>query len=246
MRVLFAGPSLFGVTPDLAGLTLLPPARQGDIARAVADGASAIGLVDGYFDAVAAPWHKEILFALGRGVDMLGASSMGALRAAECAAFGMRPIGSIAFDYHSGALDDDAAVALNHGPEELGYPALTEPLVNVKPTLHRLRHLQLITEAELARLWERACSLYFQDRSVEALFADEERLGLDAAYREHLVNRKAEDALLLIAELKQSATSRVSPRAETQPSSPFARQVLAGMLGTTTVELDDRQAEAVR
>jgi len=231
MRVLFAGPSLCGVTPDLTGLVLRPPARQGDIARAVAEGATAIGLVDGYFDAVAAPWHKEILFALEHGVDMLGASSMGALRAAECAAFGMRPIGSIALDYHSGALDDDAAVALNHGPEELGYPSLTEPLVNVKPTLQRLRHLHLITEAEHARLWERACNLYFQDRSVEALFAAEDRLGLDAAYRAHLVNRKAEDALLLIAELKQSATSRVSPKVAPQPASPFARQVLAGMLG---------------
>src|SRR4051794_13144181 len=116
MRILFAGPSIHGVAPDLSGIALRPPAKQGDVAQAVLDGATSIGLVDGYFDAVAAPWHKEILFALAHGVGMLGASSMGALRAAECASFGMRPVGSIAHAYLSGDLDDDAAVAISHGP----------------------------------------------------------------------------------------------------------------------------------
>lgn len=229
MKVLFIGPSLGGEAPDLGGLEVRSPARQGDIARAVIDGAVAIGLVDGYFDAVAAPWHKEILFALSSGVTMLGASSMGALRAAECAVFGMRPVGSIALDYCSGALDDDAAVAISHGPEELGYPTLTEPLVNVKPTLERLRELQLISEPEHQRLWERACRLHFKDRSVEALLADEERGELPAAYRQHHVNRKAEDALLLISELKQcSAADRRSPAP--QIPSFFSRNILAEML----------------
>ena len=63
---------------------------------AVRDGATAIGLVDGYFGGAAAVWHKEILYALSLGVRVLGASSMGALRAAECAAYGMEPVGEIA------------------------------------------------------------------------------------------------------------------------------------------------------
>lgn len=233
MRVLFAGPSLHGVEPDLTGIVSLPPARQGDIARAVLDGAGSIGLVDGYFDAVAAPWHKEILFALERGVTMLGASSMGALRAAECAAFGMRPIGVIARDYFNGTLDDDAAVAISHGPEELGYPPLSEPLVNVKPTLHRLRTLQLIDEQDHVRLWNRACRLYFKDRSVEAIFPAEERAELMAAYVAHRINRKADDALQLIDELKLCPEQPSQRRAELEQSSPFARQVLAEMLGET-------------
>jgi len=231
MRILFAGPSLHGVEPDLEGITLRPPARQGDIARAVLEGAGAIGLVDGYFDAVAAPWHKEILFALAQGVTMLGASSMGALRAAECAAYGMRPVGQIARDYSTGALDDDAAVAISHGPEELGYPPVSEPLVDVKPTLQRLRNLQLITEQEHVRLWARASATYFKDRSAEALFPAEERPELLAAYVAHRVNRKAEDALLLIAELKLCAPVPGPKQVDGQLPSPFARQVLAGMLG---------------
>jgi hypothetical protein len=231
MRVLFVGPSLYGATPDLTGISVRPPAKQGDIAQAVLDGAGAIGLVDGFFDAVAAPWHKEILFALARGVTMLGASSMGALRAAECAAFGMLPVGEIAHDYLSGALDDDAAVAISHGPEELGYPPLTEPLVNVKPTLDRLHDLGLISAPERLRLWERACRLYFKDRSLEALLPSEERREILAAYREHRVNRKAEDALLLIAELKRSTVRGNPPSAEPQHPSFFSRHILPGMLG---------------
>lgn len=231
MRVLFVGPSLYGETPDLTGISVRPPARQGDIAQAVLDGAEAIGLVDGFFDAVAAPWHKEILFALARGVTMLGASSMGALRAAECAAFGMRPIGEIAHDYCSGALDDDAAVAISHGPEELGYPPLTEPLVNVKPTLDRMRDLGLISEPEQRRFWERACRLYFKDRSLEALVPAGERSEILAAYRKHRVNRKAEDALLLISELKRCAASASPALTEPQPASFFSRHILPGMLG---------------
>ncbi|WP_055049324.1 TfuA-like protein [Devosia sp. A16] len=230
MRVLFVGPSLYGETPDLTGLVVRSPARQGDVARAVLDGAGAIGLVDGFFDAVAAPWHKEILFALERGVTMLGASSMGALRAAECAAFGMLPIGAIAQDYLSGALDDDAAVAISHGPEELGYPPLTEPLVNVRPTLDRLRELGLISDAERTRIWERAGRLYFKDRSLEALLPADEREELIAAYRKHKVNRKAADALLLVAELKTcKAMASVHPT-EPEPSF-FSRYVLPELMG---------------
>lgn len=229
MRVLFVGPSLYGETPDLAGITVRPPARQGDIARAVLDGAGAIGLVDGFFDAVAAPWHKEILFALGRGVTMLGASSMGALRAAECAVFGMLPIGDIAQQYLTGALDDDAAVAISHGPEELGYPPLTEPLVNVKPTLDRLLELQLISAPEHARIWDRAGRLYFKDRSIEALLP-EERPEVLGAYRTHKVNRKAKDALLLVTELKTCKALASSHPAEPEPSF-FSRHILPEMLG---------------
>ena len=69
---------------------------------AVSAGATVIGIVDGYFEYVAPVWHKEILYALSSGCTVLGAASMGALRACECAAFGMRGIGRIFEDYREG------------------------------------------------------------------------------------------------------------------------------------------------
>lgn len=236
MRVLFVGPSLYDEALDFTGVVVRSPARQGDIAQAVLDGAGAIGLVDGFFDAVAAPWHKEILFALERGVAMLGSSSMGALRAAECAAFGMHPIGTIARDYCSGVLDDDAAVAICHGPVELGYPPLTEPLVNVRPTLDRLRDLQVISVPEQTRIWERACRLHFKDRTAEAIIAAHERQEILPAYREHKINRKAEDARLLVRVLQQcAATSAPKPTTPERPSF-FTRHILPELIRETRLE----------
>ena len=55
---------------------------------------------------------------------------MGALRAAECAAYGMEPVGEMARAYASGRLDDDAAVALVHAPPEFGSQPMSEPLVD--------------------------------------------------------------------------------------------------------------------
>ncbi|WP_374621723.1 TfuA-like protein [Devosia sp.] len=228
MKILFAGPTLSGLTPDLDGITLRPPARLGDIADAVLEGAAAIGLVDGYFDAVAAPWHKEILYALASGVNLLGSSSMGALRAAECAAFGMRPIGAIALAYLSGALDDDAAVALCHGPAELGYPPLTEPLVTVAATLDHLLALGLVDAAEHGRLVLRAQHLNFRDRTVEALFAGADSAAR-TAYRLHRVDSKARDALQLIEALRQCPQTRGRPADIGLPATLFTTDVLPAL-----------------
>ena len=80
-----------------------PPAKQGDICRAVQErGPDAVALIDGYFEQVPAVWHKEILWAMKLGVQVYGASSMGALRAAELQQFGMIGVGKIFEAYVSG------------------------------------------------------------------------------------------------------------------------------------------------
>ncbi len=138
MKIVFAGPSLYGAKLDWGDVRLAPPASQGDLFRAVTEGATAIGLIDGYFGATASVWHKEILFALRRGVHVVGGASMGALRAAECAAFGMEPVGRIAADYLSGVIDDDSLVAISHGPAEVGFAPVTDALVDTLATIDRL------------------------------------------------------------------------------------------------------------
>ena len=171
MKVLFVGPSLAGVDYPGDGLEIQGPAANGDLTRAVLAGARIIGLVDGVFGSVAAVWHKEILFALSEGVRVLGAASMGALRAAECAQFGMEPVGVIANRFLEGSLDDDAAVALTHMPGELGWGALSEPLVDVEATLDALRDRALITAGEFTALNASAAAIFFKRRSIEAIVA---------------------------------------------------------------------------
>lgn len=172
MKVAFIGPTL----PD-ARLTagkevlVLAPAVQGDILRAVESGAVAIGLVDGNFENVAPVWHKEILYALSQGVRVFGAASMGALRAAECASFGMVGIGDIFRQYATGARVDDADVALIHGPAELGYLPLTLPLVNIDATLKRLGEDGALASDLVAAIAATAAGIFYKERNWANIIA---------------------------------------------------------------------------
>ncbi len=169
MKIIFVGPSLHR---DLAFLrrrqddiVWAGPARCGDIARAARSGVTAIALVDGLFDQSAAPWHKEVLYALSLGLPVAGGASMGALRAAECAAFGMTGIGTIYRRYATGEIVDDAEVAQLHAPEELNYLPLTEPMVNVEPTLALLERLGVVSAAAVRDLAESARLTHYSERS---------------------------------------------------------------------------------
>jgi hypothetical protein len=66
-----------------------PPARKGDVYRVMASGVKTIILIDGVFHSTPSVWQREILHALEDGIRVVGASSMGALRAAELHQFGM-------------------------------------------------------------------------------------------------------------------------------------------------------------
>ena len=134
--VIFAGPSLPpSARPAVAGLEWRPPVGRGDLYLAALQRPRLIGVVDGYFETVPTVWHKEILWALAQGIHVYGAASIGALRAAELADFGMRGIGLVYRQFHSGLLTDDDEVAVLHGPAELDYVALTEAMVNVRSTV---------------------------------------------------------------------------------------------------------------
>src|SRR5262245_57987284 len=115
--VVFLGPSLpLDEARRLLDARYRPPAAMGDGYRLVSarPRPRRIAIIDGYFERMAAPWHKEILWALEHGVAVYGASSMGALRAAELEAFGMIGVGAIFADFRSGRLTDDDEVAVVH------------------------------------------------------------------------------------------------------------------------------------
>lgn len=205
MKVLFAGPSLHGLDLDFGDVVRRGPAEMGDIEAAVAEGATAIGLVDGHYGQVGAVWHKEILLALSEGAAVLGAASMGALRAAECAAFGMIPVGEIARRYCSGDLFDDADVALTNLPGEFGYAPVTIAMVDVEATAQALLREGQINDAEAGRIIATARGIYFQDREPEVLDAAlRSGHGADIAerFRANRRSQKADDARQLLEALR--------------------------------------------
>lgn len=207
-RCIFVGPTLHGVTNRPTEIEFLPPAARGDLIKAVADGHRWIGLVDGYFGTCASVWHKEILHALSIGCHVWGAASMGALRAAECRVFGMRPVGQIALGFVAGELTDDAEVALVHGPPEADYVPFTEALVDARATIAAMRTAGVIEDDEASGLIQAAQGLHFTERTVDSIAAHavgetERRTEVEKLFEAHRVRAKTSDALQLVREMHE-------------------------------------------
>jgi hypothetical protein len=160
---IFIGPTRPGNIP--ADADIRPPAQQGDIAAAALEGADTLILIDGFFHQTLAPWHKEILFAIERGCRVIGAGSLGALRAVECARYGAEPVGVIAGWYADESCTDDADVALAHACAEDGYRPLSIPLVNLRATAEAY-----IDEA--GHILAVARSIYYPERTWQRLRRD--------------------------------------------------------------------------
>lgn len=132
--VVFAGPSISAgcIYQCCAEVQIRPPVQLGDVCRLAAAGPATLVLLDGYFSQVPAVWHKEIMLALSQGCRVIGAASLGALRAAELAAEGMEGVGWVYQQYQGGQLTDDDEVALLHADATLGYQHLSLPLVDLR------------------------------------------------------------------------------------------------------------------
>jgi hypothetical protein len=225
--LVFTGPTLSQAEARARfGGTILPPARQGDIWRAVrAHRPAVIGLIDGVFFHQPAVWHREILWAMAEGVHMFGAASMGALRAAELAPFGMRGVGRVFAAFRDGhwpgfaePFEDDDEVAVFHAPAELGHAPLSDAMVDLRDTLLAASDNGVITAAEAQALAKRLKALPFGERSLSQILA----VGagcLDAASIAALrawlpagaVPRKRLDAVALLDELQQFLGRRPEP-----------------------------------
>ncbi|MEO1056848.1 MAG: TfuA-like protein [Actinomycetota bacterium] len=180
--VVFLGPSLDLDTArrHLPDATFLPPAGQFDLISAARRYAPrVIGLIDGYFHQQMAVWHKEILVALSEGIYVFGASSMGAMRAAELAPYGMRGIGQVYDWYQSGTVDRDDEVAIVHSDADSGYRPLSEPMVNIRATIDDARTGGVIDSRDGDRLVEAGLALPYADRTIRTVVRQAIADGLD-------------------------------------------------------------------
>jgi hypothetical protein len=218
--VIFLGPTLSHAEalPHLEA-TYLPPVAQGDVFRASKERPSAIGIVDGYFERLPAVWHKEILWALSEGIHVFGAASMGALRPAELATFGMRGVGAIYEAFHSGVLEDDDEVAVAHGDASTGYRATSEAMVNVRATLRCAEQDGIATAMVRGQLEAIAKRLFYPDRSYARVFSLALEQGMPAREVEalrtfvftHRVDQKRVDALALLDAVKRCCEEGAQP-----------------------------------
>jgi hypothetical protein len=225
--VVFLGPSLSALEARrIARCTVLPPARQGDVWRALASRPRAIALVDGFFESTPSVWHHEILDAIDAGVAVFGGASMGALRAAELSRHGMVGVGRIFGWYRDGVVRGDDEVALFHAGAELGYRPLTLPLVNVRRAAELAVEAGVLTNREASALVAAGAAIFYQERTWKGLLAaGRPRVGpavaskLRALFPGGPPDLKADDARATI----ETAAAFVRAAASTSPGDGGAR-----------------------
>jgi hypothetical protein len=209
--VVFLGPSLDTERArKILDAEYRPPAARGDIFKAVKEGARIIGLIDGVFFQACAIAHREILYALEHGVKVVGASSMGALRASELDVYGMEGVGRIYELYKKGELVSDDEVALLFEPDSL--KPLSEPLVNIRYNLNRAEERGIITREVKEKIVEVAKTLYYPERVYDRILSvaesevEEEVLEqLKKFLKEELRDLKREDAIEALKRIKEIA-----------------------------------------
>lgn len=221
--VVFLGPSLPPAeAQEKLPAIYCPPAARGDVYRAtlLRPAPAAIAIIDGLFTQQAAVNHKEILWAMTQGIHVFGASSMGALRAAELADFGMVGIGQIYEQLRSGELEDDDEVAITHGPQETGYVPLSDAMVDMRAMFKAALAGGVISAATEDMLLQASKDCFYPERSYARSLALAVQRGANKGELDEfrswlpLNNRsqKRDDALRLLSFIEQFLASSPGPK----------------------------------
>jgi len=220
MIVVFLGPTL-GIDEARALLpeaTFHPPVAQGDVWRAALQQPHAIGIVDGYFERLPAVWHKEILWAMTRGVHVYGAASMGALRAAELDGYGMVGVGAIYEGYRSGALERDDEVAITHAEAAAGYKRLSVALADIRATVRAAVEAGVVSASDAGAVLDAAERRHYSERRWPLILADA-TVRCKSGDLEPFVHwlphgersQKADDARAMLTLMRQQLAENVAP-----------------------------------
>jgi hypothetical protein len=218
---IFTGPTLPRTeAAKILDAEYLPPAAIGDVYRAAQKRPWAIGIIDGFFESTPSVWHKEVLWAMAQGIHVFGASSMGALRAAELADFGMVGVGTIFEAYRDGTIEDDDEVAVVHGPPELGYVQLNEAMVNIRATLKKAADEGVLSAATNEALIEIAKAQYYKNRTYDRMLSEatarrlpaEELASLKAWLPKNQINQKRLDAIAMLRAIGEAHAAALAPK----------------------------------
>ena len=164
--VVFLGPSapasdILSILPDAI---IRPPARRGDLYAYRILKHEFFLVIDGAFGNVLSISPREVVDVVRDGAVVVGASSMGALRAADCFPAGAHGVGTIfrLFKDRVISAEDEVAVLFR---EDLPFPPLTEPLINMRIALRRATRKGLVRALEAEKIISAAQSLHFTLRT---------------------------------------------------------------------------------
>ncbi|MEV7729691.1 TfuA-like protein [Streptomyces sp. NPDC087917] len=227
----FAGPTLEAkeILREIDDCIVHPPIRHGDLFSCDLRAEDFVLIIDGLYHGHEPIRHKEILHAMNNGTVVVGAASMGALRAAELHSYGMRGVGRVFEMYRSGEIDADDEVAVSHTEHPDG-SALSEALVNMRHALHLAGAEGLVDAARATALLEVARALPYPRRSWRAVARElnarggslpgdpglapaAERVGRLARERPEEASLKRQDAREALRHIRELRGSRPRPAA---------------------------------
>ncbi len=243
--VVYAGPSISAeqVHAVLPQAQLRPPAARGDLLAGDWHPGDTAVLIDGYFRERRSVGHKEILWLLSQGVDVIGAASMGALRAVELAPYGMRGVGTVYRMFASGEVDGDDEVGVLHGPADMGYRVLTPALVSLRYGCQQGAGTGQIPAAAGQRIVTAAKAMPFTHRTwpdLEQALDEADRPGLRTLRQ--LIDAgdwdiKRLDAVSALRAAAQSATETATRTATGEPTSRVTPARATADVGDDPAEL---------
>ncbi|MBR1121180.1 hypothetical protein JQ628_06615 [Bradyrhizobium lablabi] len=164
--IVFSGPSLSEAeVQQLVTCVHAPPIKRGDL-EAAGD-YDLFVILDGEFGQNLSVTPKEILSVLERGKTVIGAASMGALRASELDRSGMIGVGWVYHYFRKSPVRRDADVALVYSP--LDFKPMTVPLVDIEYWMEQALVAGLIAPKDSGRLLKLARGIFFADRTPDRL-----------------------------------------------------------------------------
>lgn len=180
------------------------PIKRGDLNLALKENPDIIAIIDGVFHQNSAVGHKEILSVMKSGVQVFGASSMGALRASELDSLGMVGIGYCYEQYATGAIDSDDDVAVMLDSESL--EPLSVPLINMRYVFTNARDENVISDNEKDELLAIAKKTYYPKRNYSRILNEsslnDDKKGKLIDFIRESDDIKKEDAKLLLEHIK--------------------------------------------
>jgi hypothetical protein len=167
--LLFVGPSVSAA--DLArllspGVEVRPPICRGDLPEALKDSdIRGIAIIDGEFFQKLAVSPKEILWALKRGIFIVGGASMGALRATELSPYGMIGVGQVFEWYSKNIVTRDDDVAVSYVALGSTYLLLNVAMVQVLWITQKGKELRWISKKSAENILRAARRIHWKNRT---------------------------------------------------------------------------------
>lgn len=169
---IFLGPTLNGKKAmEIFDADYRPPAKKGDLLRLASfedESNHIVGLIDGMFLQDYPPTPIEVYqLAIKKNVIVVGAASLGALRAVELERYGVIGIGTIFDLYKNGKLTADDEVAVTF--EETNFTLQSEAMIDIRFNLFLAKRKGIISLNTKEILLKMARKFYFPLRNYDVI-----------------------------------------------------------------------------